>query len=263
MSISCRPSLSMYPVSRWTLIGEEQPHADLHGLRLFARHQMELHNEIALRFEAPAHAVGREARRLSGRPTEKHAIRKLCLTAAAALVTCTWLIIVAPSRETRAIDFDVGVVHDPRISRAEFDSSDVRGRVQRNGNNECTKQIVALRGQDIRLGHLHDNVWRAELPRIGPAWKGGQVCRLASHHALRCPVLNRRDFLVRHAPLAFEPAMSRFRFPWRHRAGACHLDDAPRARAHILIGQQAEGGRLSGPMAGGAVPEAELARRHG
>ena len=164
---------------------------------------MELDDEIALGFEAPAHAVGRQARRLSGRPAEKHAIRKSCLAAAAALVTCAGLIIVAPPRETRAIDFDVGVVHDPGVSRAEFDRLDVRGRVQGNGNDERAKHIAraAPAGRRPRPSARRRPACRAATHR--PAWKGGQVCRtrLASSPALT-HVLNHRDFLVRHAPLA-------------------------------------------------------------
>ena len=113
--------------TRRTLVGEEQADAHAHGLWYVARHEMELDHQIALWLETPAHGIGRHARRLARRPAEKHPVGKSGLTAAAALVSGARLIVVAPPRETRAIDFDVGVMHDLGMIGKNH-GPDVRGR---------------------------------------------------------------------------------------------------------------------------------------
>ena len=183
----------------------------------------------------PAHALGRGARRLPGRPSEKHPVGKSRLAAAAALVSRSRLVIVAPPRQPRAIDLDVGVMHDFRVSRPEFHRPDVRRRAHGNRNHEGAKDIAALRRQHVRLRASATTT--SGVPSCHASENVGsrrQICGIASHHPLRHPFLNRRDFGIRQLPLALEAAMARLGLPRRHRARASDLGDSvARAAARL------------------------------
>ncbi len=101
---------------------------------------MELDDEIAVRLEMPAHSLGRGAWRLPGRPSEKHPVGEPRLAASSALVSRSRLVVVPPPRQPRAIDLDVGVMHDFRVSRPEFHRTDVGRRVSRESESRSCER---------------------------------------------------------------------------------------------------------------------------
>ncbi len=149
-------------------VGEEEADGHGHALHFPGRLEMQLHDEVAARLEPPLRALGRRMRRLSRRPSEQlpFGIARVALHAAG--IAGLGIARVELTRRPRAVDAEVGVVHDPRVARMKFDGADVARRGHRNRHHEGAEHIGAVGRHLIRLGHAHDEIGRAQLPAVAP-----------------------------------------------------------------------------------------------
>jgi hypothetical protein len=238
---------------RRRLFAQVQSDADLDPLGLAGWHHVRFHHEIAARFEGPCHTVRRHARRLPWRPAQEVAVRKSGLATAAPLVSRPRLLLVQAARRPRPIDLDVGVVDRRKTARVEFQGLDVAPGVAGNRHDERAKYVRAAARQHVRFWHADHEVGLAELPAACPVRDGRELGRIAAQEATIGPFLQRRKLLRAQPSRAFEIAVARLGLPRRHGAVRRDLQDLARVRAHVVIGQQAEWGGLTGPMTGGAL----------
>ncbi len=234
-------------------IRKEEPDADLDRLGLCARHEVQLHNQVGVRLKVPAHAVRRFARRLTWGPPEEQTVRESRFTAPSTFVTCTGLVFIAPPRQPRGIDLDVGVVNDAVVAGTKFHRPHVRSRLHGNRDDKRPEHVSRLRRQHVRLRHRDHEIGRSELPSIDPLWNGREVRRIAPHHPVRDPLLENGNLCLAQSPIALELAVTFCRLPWRHCACARDLRNLFGARPDIFICEQAERCHPPRPMTGGTV----------
>ena len=98
-------------------------HADrrLDELGFAARHEVQLHDEIASWLQSPRKTGRQERSGLPGCPPEKVAVRIYGRAENDAVVTGRHILLVEGARRGRCIDADVRVM-DPRVVRAELDA---------------------------------------------------------------------------------------------------------------------------------------------
>ena len=94
------------------IVAEEEPDRRLHELGLAARLHVEFHDEIRSGLQRPRQALRQERRSLTGCPAEEVPIGVTRRMRDQPVVAGRRILVVEPPRRRRAIDADVGVVHD-------------------------------------------------------------------------------------------------------------------------------------------------------
>ena len=148
---------------------------------------------------------------------------------------------------------DAGMVKDARIARAEFQSSHVTTRVQRNRQDEVSKHIRAVSGDAEWNGHADDNVWNTELPSVCEDRNGRPVLGIALLEPVLHPAPERVDLAGLQTTLAGKFTFGRFGLPGRHDVHGRGRGDQTCTLPRVVIGQETERRGFPGPMAGGAV----------
>ena len=163
------------------------------------------------------------------------------------------ILVVEPPRRRRAIDADVGVVHDA-VAGTELERADEAPLAYRQRDDEDPEDIGPFRRQGVRW-RTDDEIGNAELPAA--AGRGqrrsiacGPFCRALVH-----PLLNRGDFGGRQPLLADEVAVAGLGFARRHGARARDGGNLRRAPPHLVECQDAEWTGAVRLVAGRAVTE--------
>ena len=237
--------------ARRHLVGEKEADADRHRLRFAGRLQVQLDDEIAAGLETPRHAVGRRARRLTGRPAEQ-------VPGGYARPAPSTRVVPARGPASRAgattaCDRRRGW-RDERagIARTELHRPDVaRGR-RRNRQHEGAKDIGAVGGtRTARACAPRDRVCRAASRRSTSARRERRGIALRRPLAIHCWSDCSSASLRRRA--SAKSPLPGVRLPRRHHTARGHVGDLRARAAGRRVGDQAERTDLAGPMADRAV----------
>ena len=106
-------------------IGEIETDLRQHVFGRAARLHVQLHDEIAAGLERPRQLGLHERRDLSRRPAEEVSVGIFRRSRHQAVVARQRIGLVESARRRRAIDADVGVMHDARVAGMEFDAGHV------------------------------------------------------------------------------------------------------------------------------------------
>ena len=169
-------------------IGEEQADERIDGFVLARRHEMKLKDEVRTGRESPRFAVDAWEGRHSGRPAEQVAVRRLRVTHIHSVKARIGIPKVAPTRGSRFIDCDEGVMNHSRIPRAKLHGPHESCGSRRDRNHEVAPQIGAACRQREGLRQLDHEVGLAQAPSVGHRGLSG----MASSGPSAAPVASQR-----------------------------------------------------------------------
>ena len=250
------------------LVGEVEPDAGLHDLRLPARHQVHLEEHVGARVQAPGHPFGNQRPVLPGRPAQQMAEGKLCVERRDVVEAGFGVSRVERSGGRCRIEPHVGVVDDSGVRcprgagapdrRLELEALHEPRLSNRDRDRELAEDIVPVGPQREGLGHFDDEVRLAEPPCAEPLRYRREVGRVSCGRPGIDPPGDQIDLAVAQPPVADErTAVPRLRLPWRHRPGRGRLPDGASPWPGVVVGQEAERSGGAGAVTGGAVPEDE------
>ena len=222
------------------------------------------HDEIRSGLQRPRQALWQQRRRLSGSPAEEVTVGVSGRVGDQAVVAGRRILLVEPPRRRRAIDADVGVVHDA-VPGAELEAAHETPLADRQRDRRrCGRRRCLPSSAYTPAAERRDRVRRAASRRFLPASAAGPPgCPRGAR--LR-PLLNRGDVGRREPILADEVAVPGLGLPRRHGARPRDGSDLRGAAPHFLVGQDAERTRTVGLMAGSAVTKQDrgdiLRERH-
>ncbi len=121
------------------------------------------------------------------------------------------------------------------------------------GQHEVVVNVGAVGLERERLGRLHDQVRRAELPAVCELGRGRDLGLGALGSALRDPIGNLADLLRGETVLIGEVAVAGLGQPGRHVMALGNGYNLAGVLLNVLKGEQRERAGLAGPVAGGAV----------
>ncbi len=203
---------------------------------------MHFDDQVGARSETPRQALREQRSDLTRRPAEKMAVGVDGGVREQSVVPRSRVLFVERARGRRAIDPDVGMMHDLRIARPEFHTPDVAHALDWNRQHEHARNIGALRREHIRLRQRDDEIGYAELPSVRPSGRRRQVRGFAFRRAVLEPSLQDTDLAVGERTMPDELAVARLRFPRRHHARSRHRRNLRRVRSGCRIREQAERG---------------------
>ena len=146
------------------------------------------------------------------------------------------------------------MVHDLPVPGENLDCADVTRAVHRRGQNDVPEGVRAFGGQREGTWRRQHEVWRAQLPSAGEGGWRGQILAIPFRRTRALPRAEHSYIGVAEAALADEPAVTRLRRPWRHVPARRDLHDLPRMPSRIVEGQEREGARTFGVVAGRTAP---------
>ena len=238
------------------IVGEVQRNGRRHRLGLSGRLQVQLDHEVGAWLESPSHALRQQWCDLSGRPPEEMAVRILRGVGHQPVVTGSGVGGVELARSARVVDPDIGVMHDPGVSRTELEPPDEARGLQRDRQHEDAKHVRPVRRENVGLAKRDHVIGRAKLPPGAPLGGGGTIGRRPFWRAILHPTLDALNLGFRQRMLVSErPAMSGLGLPRGHHAAAGELRDQAGAPLRGGIREQLEGRRSARPVARGAARE--------
>ena len=241
---------------RGGLVREVEAHGGPDPLRLARRLQVHVENEVRALVQPPGHA-GRL--RYRGRPRLPEQEVAVGLEAVRlqlhvhAREADAGIARVAPARGAGGVDEHIGVVDDLLVSRPQLQGPHIVHALAGNGKDEVAEYVAAFGRERVRLAHLDDQVWRAELPAFGEAGRGRRLGGRTFGRAFADPALEERDLILAEAPLPRQVAVAALGRPRRHVTARGHARDLVRALAHVRVAEEAERTRLSGTVTRRAV----------
>ena len=237
------------------LLREVQADCRLNDLGTSARDEVDLHDEIGPWPQPPREPVRQERRHLAWSPTKKMTVRINGRRQQQAAVPGRRVLVVELARARRAVDPDVGMMHDAAIARAELESFHVGRRGDWQAEYEDARKIAAVGGDDEGLRKRHGQVWSAKLPSAGPRRGRRQTPRISFRSAGSHPPVDEVDLGVGQVAVTDERILIRFGLPRRHQASARGLRHQAGASSRLCIGQQTEWRGSFRTMAAGASLE--------
>ena len=211
---------------------------------------VQLHHQVAARFERPRQIRGHEGSHLPGGPAEEVTVGILGRARHEAVIAGQRIGGVEPPRRGGAIDPDVGVVHDAGITRMELDAPHVAAFLDRHGQGENPEGVRGVGPEDEGLGQGDDKVGCAEQPAVSERGRPGGCRWIALGRPRGSPGLEAIELLGGDRSLVGKVTDGRVDLPGGHEPRAGYLHDLPRPLAHLPIRSQAEGAGSSGTMAG-------------
>ena len=234
--------------------GEEEADARPHRLRLPARRQVQLQQQIRARIEGPGHALRCQRPHLSGRPAQEPAEGEARRERGDPVVARRRILRIQLPGGRRRIDLHVGVVHHPGISRLKLHALHVAPARDRNRNRELAQHVRPLRLERVRLRNLDYEVRLPEPPPAGRGWWRGPIPAIAFRRPGVHPGRDQFDLGVAQPLLADErPPVPGLRLPRRHRAHPYGVADGARPGPNLRVGEHAEGRYSVRAVTGGAA----------
>ena len=247
-------------------VAEVQAQARLHLLLLSARPEVQHHDEVGLCRQRPGHALGRDVRRVSGKPAEKKPLGAPDRMRNQPFVAGLRILRVELARRSGGIELHRRMMDDARVAREKLPRPDVSRLVAcRSAGRSFDRRPRRWRAACRTAFAARDRALRGPTRRSMSAAAGSRAGSPStappSNHARSvaiCSSVSRRSSA--NSPIA------RLRLPGRHHAVARRRDDLAGVALDVFVGEQGERRDSFGSMTRGARVEDDrrdvLRKRH-
>ena len=144
-------------------------------------------------------------------------------------------------------------MHDALVSGPHLHSANVLRFLHVDGNDKIPEHVAAARRQLVRLGQLHNQIGRTQLPPLGEMRLGRQIRGISLEAARLHPIRDQAQLGVREATLARKVAIAGLRQPGWHESALGDGNDLRRMLAHVLVSQQRKWRGLSRAVTGRTI----------
>ena len=228
------------------VVREEQPDRWTNALRLRARHQVQLHEQIAARIEPPRLAVRLQRCKLPWRPSEEVAVGKHRRIGNHAAVAGHRIFLIHAPRGGRGIDEDVGVVDAAAVRDAAPAPARTSSRMKEQRRQSCETGPCRRTAARTRATPRSGRACRVASQPAAEAAAGDRLARLPAR--LPGPSAGRRRFRRRSGGVHRRTLRIRARASTAASSAVDRRRDLTGARPDVVVGEQAEGRMPVGVM---------------